>query len=116
MKIIRLAVHENHQIGRHRYLIAREIIEADLVINLPKLKSHKKSCVTGALKNLIGINGNKEFLPHHRKGGSESGGDCYEGGSSLKLAAENLYDFANRRPAGRLPPSLLAPARKRPGV
>lgn len=96
-------LHENHQAGRHRYLIAREIIEADLVINLPKLKSHKKACVTGALKNLVGINGNKEFLPHHRKGGSESGGDCYEGGSSLKLAAENLYDFANRRPAGRLP-------------
>jgi uncharacterized protein (DUF362 family) len=93
---------QNHQLGRHRYLVAREIIEADLVINLPKLKSHKKSCVTGALKNLIGINGNKEFLPHHRKGGSESGGDCYEGGSSLKLAAEHLFDFANRHSSGRL--------------
>ena len=40
---------ENHSAGRHRYLIAREIIEADLVINLPKLKTHKKSGVTGAL-------------------------------------------------------------------
>ena len=88
--------------GRHRYLIAREIIEADLVINLPKLKTHKKSGVTGALKNLIGINGNKEFLPHHRKGGSKTGGDCYAGGSWLKLAAEHLYDFANRRPPGLL--------------
>ena len=108
-------LHENHQIGRHRYLIAREIIEADLVINLPKLKSHKKSCVTGALKNLIGINGNKEFLPHHRKGGSETGGDCYEGGSSLKLAAENLYDFANRRPAGRLPALAARAGEKKAG-
>jgi uncharacterized protein (DUF362 family) len=98
---------QNHQLGRHRYLIAREIIEADLVINLPKLKSHKKACVTGALKNLVGINGNKEFLPHHRKGGSESGGDCYEGGSSLKLAAEHLFDFANRRSSGRLPAAAV---------
>jgi len=94
---------ENHSAGRHRYLIAREIIEADLVINLPKLKTHKKSGVTGALKNLVGINGNKEFLPHHRKGGSKTGGDCYAGGSWLKLAAEHLYDFANRRPPGRVP-------------
>lgn len=94
---------ENHSAGRHRYLIAREIMEADLVINLPKLKTHKKAGVTGALKNLIGINGNKEFLPHHRKGGSNTGGDCYDGGSPLKLAAEHLYDFANRRPPGRLP-------------
>lgn len=93
---------ENHSAGRHRYLIAREIIEADLVINLPKLKTHKKSGVTGALKNLIGINGNKEFLPHHRKGGSKTGGDCYAGGSWVKLAAEHLYDFANRRPPGLL--------------
>lgn len=92
----------NHTKGRHRYLIAREIIDADLVINLPKLKSHKKSCITGALKNLIGINGNKEFLPHHRKGGSQSGGDCYSGGSKLKLAAEQLFDFANRRSPGKI--------------
>ena len=68
-----------HAAGRHQYLIAKEVIEANVVINLPKLKSHKKSCVTGALKNLVGINGNKEYLPHHRKGGSESGGDCYIG-------------------------------------
>ena len=44
-----------HAPGLHRYQIAREIIEADVVINIPKLKGHKKACVTGALKNLVGI-------------------------------------------------------------
>ncbi len=58
-----------HAPGRHQYLVAREVIAADVVINLPKLKTHKKAGVTCALKNLIGINGNKEFLPHHRVGG-----------------------------------------------
>jgi uncharacterized protein (DUF362 family) len=85
-----------HAPGTHRYLIAREIIDADVVINMPKLKSHMKAGVTGALKNLIGINGNKEFLPHHRKGGSRQGGDCYEGYSFWQHCAENLYDAANR--------------------
>lgn len=91
-----------HAPGRHQYLIAREVIDADAVINLPKLKSHKKAGITGALKNPVGINGNKEFLPHHRKGGSATGGDCYEGGSWLKAAAEDLLDHANRLPNGRV--------------
>jgi len=93
-------LHRTHAPGRHQYLIAREIVEANVVINLPKLKSHRKACVTGALKNLVGINGNKEYLPHHRKGGSESGGDCYAGGPAWKHAVEDLLDAANRRQPG----------------
>ena len=96
---------QTHAPGRHQYLIAREVIEADVVINLPKLKTHKKACVTGALKNLVGINGNKEYLPHHRCGGSQTGGDCYSGGNWFKLAAEYLNDAANRQ-AG-IPAHLL---------
>jgi len=88
---------QTHAPGRHQYLIAREVIEADVVINLPKLKTHKKACVTGALKNLVGINGNKDYLPHHRQGGSLKGGDCYAGGNPFKMAAECLSDAANRR-------------------
>jgi hypothetical protein len=86
----------HHGKGSHQYLIAREAIEADVVINLPKLKTHKKACLTGALKNLVGINGHKEYLPHHRKGGSMSGGDCYRGRSFLKRASEECLDLANR--------------------
>jgi uncharacterized protein (DUF362 family) len=93
-------LHQTHRPGRHQYLIAKEIIEADAVMNLPKLKSHRKACVTGALKNMVGINGNKEYLPHHRKGGSESGGDCYAGHTEWKRAAEDLLDAANRRLPG----------------
>jgi uncharacterized protein (DUF362 family) len=84
-----------HTRGRHRYLVARDVIEADVVVNLPKLKTHMKAGVTCALKNLIGINGNKEYLPHHRVGGSETGGDCYPGGSRLKRALEYIFDRKN---------------------
>ena len=84
-----------HAPGRHQYLVAREVIAADVVINLPKLKTHKKAGVTCALKNLIGINGNKEFLPHHRIGGSGSGGDCYPGANPLKRLLESALDRRN---------------------
>jgi uncharacterized protein (DUF362 family)/NAD-dependent dihydropyrimidine dehydrogenase PreA subunit len=37
------------------YFIARPIFEADLVINLPKLKTHMLTLYTGAVKNLFGV-------------------------------------------------------------
>jgi uncharacterized protein (DUF362 family) len=92
---------EAHRPGLHRYLVAREVMDANLVINLPKLKTHKKACVTGALKNVVGINGSKDYLPHHRLGGSKNGGDCYAGGNPFKLIAEYLLDAANREEGTR---------------
>ena len=86
----------HHSPGRHRYLIAREIMEADLVVNCPKLKTHKKAGVTCCLKNLVGINGNKEYLPHHRKGAADDGsGDNYSHAHWKMSFAEDLLDFAN---------------------
>jgi uncharacterized protein (DUF362 family) len=84
-----------HAPGRHQYLVAKDVLEADVVVNLPKLKTHMKAGLTCALKNLIGINGNKEYLPHHRLGGSARGGDCYPGASRLKRALEFVFDKQN---------------------
>ena len=84
-----------HARGRHRYLVARDLLEADVVINLPKLKTHKKAGITCALKNLVGINGNKEFLPHHRVGSAAQGGDCYEETSVLRRSIEYALDRQN---------------------
>lgn len=91
---------KTHGKGRHRYLIARNVLEADVVINLPKLKTHKKAGITCALKNLIGINGNKEYLPHHRIGGADLGGDCYPGNSRVKRMLEYAADQQNLTDAG----------------
>jgi uncharacterized protein (DUF362 family) len=84
-----------HAPGKHQFLVAKEVLVADVIVNLPKLKTHKKAGVTCALKNLIGINGNKEYLPHHRVGGAQSGGDCYPGGSRVKRALEYSLDRQN---------------------
>ena len=35
---------------------------------MPKLKTHKKCGVTISLKNLVGLNTNKNLLPHHSLG------------------------------------------------
>jgi uncharacterized protein (DUF362 family) len=86
---------KTHHPGVHQYLVAKEVVEADVIINLPKLKTHRKAGITCALKNLIGINGNKEYLPHHRVGGSNNGGDCYPGNGKIKSTIEYLSDKQN---------------------
>lgn len=74
----------HHRKGVHEYIIPNTVLRADVVINLPKMKNHHKAGVTGSLKNLIGINGHKDWLPHHRKGSKIKGGDEYLNPSLLK--------------------------------
>ena len=67
----------HHHDGVHEYLISKTIMDADCIINLPKLKTHKKTGITVCMKNLVGINGNKNWLPHHREGTPAQGGDQF---------------------------------------
>lgn len=50
---------------------------ADVFINLPKMKVHKKTGVTLSLKNLVGINADKNWLPHYSGGSPRNGGDQF---------------------------------------
>jgi uncharacterized protein (DUF362 family) len=90
------ALADAHSEGRHIYRVCREALEADVVIGVPKLKSHKKAGLTGALKNWVGINADKRYLPHHRIGGSAIGGDAYPGFRPGHRVAEYCLDQANR--------------------
>jgi hypothetical protein len=58
----------HHSPGKHEYLVTKRVFDADLLVNLSKVKTHNKGGLTGALKNLVGINGHKEYLPHHIQG------------------------------------------------
>lgn len=81
----RMPLHHNAE--KHEYLVARSVLDADVVISMPKMKTHRKAGVTGALKNCVGINGHKDWLPHHSKGSRARGGDEYQHASLLKAAA-----------------------------
>lgn len=59
------------------YRVSRTAIECDVFINLPKLKTHKKAGITCCLKNLVGINTYRNFLPHCSLGIKEEGGDQF---------------------------------------
>jgi uncharacterized protein (DUF362 family)/Pyruvate/2-oxoacid:ferredoxin oxidoreductase delta subunit len=61
---------EWRRLNGHDYFIARPVFEADLVINLPKLKTHLFTLYTGAVKNLFGtIPGTRKREMHCRAPG-----------------------------------------------
>jgi uncharacterized protein (DUF362 family) len=65
----------HHKANRHEYVVSKSVLASNVIISLPKLKTHKKAGVTLNLKNMIGINGDKNFIPHYCVGDKRSGGD-----------------------------------------
>jgi len=78
-----------HGNGRHEYVVSNTILEANAFVSLPKLKTHNKVGVTACLKNLIGIIGSKDCLPHHRHGRTTAGGDEFPDDYPLVWLASN---------------------------
>lgn len=66
---------QHHTNGHHEYLVARTFLDADAIISVPKLKVHSKVGVTINLKGMVGTQGDKNFIPHHRIGIPARGGD-----------------------------------------
>lgn len=87
---------ERHSGTRHEYLLCRTPMEADLLINLPKLKTHKKVGITCALKNLVGINAKKNWLPHHTEGAPEQGGDQFPRATTKNRLEQTWMGAAKR--------------------
>lgn len=83
----------HHKKCHHEYLIPKAVLQSDVVLNLPKLKTHRKAGLTAALKNCVGINGNKDWLPHHRHGSISEGGDEYLAKSVLKQMRRMCNEF-----------------------
>ena len=66
------AVKVKNQGQFQHFEIARAVHEADVVINLPKLKTHGMMTVTGAVKNLFGCIPGKRKVQWHFNAGVES--------------------------------------------
>ena len=88
-----------HHFGkRHEYCISDYVLCADVIMNIPKPKTHRKAGITACLKNMVGINVEKDYLPHHRKGGKKGGGDEYPKDTAflrLQTSLNERIDNAN---------------------
>lgn len=55
------------KIGNRRYYIARPVLDADVIINIPKLKTHGLTVLTCAVKNMFGAVPGIRKSMHHRE-------------------------------------------------
>ncbi len=99
-------LNSHHHHSTHEYLICATPIMADVFISLPKLKTHKKTGVTLSLKNLVGINADKNWLPHHTFGSTRNGGDEFPD-ISIKRRIETIGSKLVKKIALKVP--ILGP-------
>jgi uncharacterized protein (DUF362 family) len=70
----------HHTGDQQIYEMSATVMNADVVISVPKLKTHKKVGVTLNIKGLVGICTNKNLIVHYSLGPPSEGGDQYPDG------------------------------------
>jgi len=90
---------KHHSNGKHEYLFPKSFLESDVVISIPKLKTHRRTAVTLALKNFMGLPAWKDTLPHFMVGSPEEGGDQYIHPSVRKSMCTWLHDQIQTSPS-----------------
>lgn len=91
-------MYKHHINGKHEYLIPNSFLQSDVVINLAKFKTHRRTAVTLGIKNFVGIVALKDTMPHYQIGSVSEGGDQYINPSARKRMAVRLHDIIQSSP------------------
>jgi hypothetical protein len=86
-----------HDGTNNLYRISRTVAGCDVFINIPKLKTHKKAGITCNLKNLVGINTYRNFLPHSSIGTIKDGGDQFPVKTASTGIESKLMPFIHQK-------------------
>ena len=89
-----------HGKGRHVYLVSKRILESDVIISVPKLKTHEKVGITCGIKGCVGTVAQKDCLAHHRQGPPRAGGDEYPDALAFLKPVSSLHVAVYSRPPG----------------
>ena len=103
-KVLRINIASNkimephHGPGKHEYLFPNSVLQSDAIISIPKFKTHRRTGVTMALKNHMGLPALKDTLPHFMLGAPEEGGDQYPNASARKRFHTWIRDRVEESP------------------
>ena len=100
-------VNRHHVGDLHEYLLSGTALQADVVIDVPKLKTHQKVGMTLALKGVVGLNSGRNWLPHRTQGTPEQGGDQFQSSGAkqrLEAAVVRAFEIGSLRA-----PALVSP-------
>ncbi len=70
-------VNSHHRGDLQEYKLSGTAVGADIIIDVPKLKTHQKVGVTLSLKGVVGLNCGRNWLPHRTQGTPDQGGDQF---------------------------------------
>jgi hypothetical protein len=74
--------------------MSRDVLESDVVISIPKLKTHEKVGITCGIKGCVGTIAHKDCLAHHRYGPPRQGGDEYPDSMAALQVLSAIHDKA----------------------
>jgi len=107
----------HHSQGKHEYEMANTILKSDVIISVPKLKTHRKAGISLNMKGFIGCTGDKNLVPHRTLGDPSNGGDSYPRPPRTKrglivrrvqdLLQDNLLGVTESKPSAILYISIL---------
>jgi uncharacterized protein (DUF362 family) len=93
-----------HNPNSHKYVVSKSVLNADVVIDIAKMKTHCKAGVSLSLKNMIGIVYLKDCMPHHRPGFPPKGDAFPHYPAMHYVASRKLYrNFRNWFQIHRIP-------------
>jgi uncharacterized protein (DUF362 family) len=95
-----------HSHAKHIFLMSRRILQSDVIISVPKLKTHEKVGFTCGIKGCVGAVGHKDSLAHHRYGPPRSGGDEYPDHVSFLRPLSYLHEAVYSLHPGRYQKAL----------
>jgi uncharacterized protein (DUF362 family) len=107
-------VNRHHHGETQEYQLSGTAMNCDVIIDVPKLKTHHKVGVTLALKGVVGLNSGRNWLPHRTQGTPEQGGDQFAA-SGMRQRAEALIVRGFERASLQFPtaiPKLYRVAKK----
>lgn len=94
------ATNRHHRGDIHEYRVSTTLLHADVVISVPKLKTHRKAGLTCCMKNLVGINCDKNYLPHFAIGSTNLGGDEMPGIDARYIWRVRAYNLVREHIIG----------------
>lgn len=89
-----------HAKGRHVYLISKHVLDCDVLVSVPKLKTHEKVGITCGIKGCVGTVAHKDCLAHHRLGPPREGGDEYPDRLAFLKSLSFLHDAVYTEESG----------------
>jgi uncharacterized protein (DUF362 family) len=86
-----------HNPNSHKYIVSRSVLDAEIIINIAKMKTHCKAGVTLSLKNMIGMVHLKDCMPHHRPGPPPLGDSFPRYPAAHYIVSRKLYRASRQR-------------------